>query len=295
MDPTDRQADAIRPFLENGAAAPFDRARVAVLPVACEATVTYGRGASRGPAAILHASTQLELYDEQSGSEPFRCGIWTDASIGGCDESPEQVVRRVARRTGELLDAGKWVVILGGDHSITPGGVEAAARRFDGLRVVQLDAHADLRETYQGSRWSHACATSRCLELAPVLALGVRSYSAEEARRIRRGIDGYRVVHAWEMQGRGWLERVLSDLEDRPVYLTVDLDYFDPSVMPATGTPEPGGGSWWPTLEFLRRLFEVSRVVACDVVELAPVAGLCHADYTAARLVYKLIGFAFRR
>jgi agmatinase len=133
---------------------------------------------------------------------------------------------------------------------------------------------------------------ARCLELAPVHALGVRSYSAAERERIRRGIANYRLCHAWEMQGGDWIEMAIEELGGKPVYLTVDVDYFDPSLIPATGTPEPGGGRWWPTLRFLEALFRACRVVACDVVELAPIPGLHHADFTVARLVHKLIGFA---
>jgi agmatinase len=191
------------------------------------------------------------------------------------------------------MDAGKWVVMLGGEHSITPGGVRAAAARHPGLHVVQLDAHADLRESYQGQRFSHACAMARCLEHAPVRAIGIRSYSPEEARRMP-DIAGYRLLPGRDLGRPGWIDRALEDLEGRPVYLTVDVDYFDPAIMPATGTPEPGGGAWWPTLDLIEELFRRTRVVAADVVELAPVPGLHHADFTAASLVFWLIGLAVR-
>jgi agmatinase len=288
----ERRRPAVR-FLEGELEQPtFEAARVAILPVPFEASVTYGRGTAQGPEAILRASPQLELYDEQTGSEPHRCGIFTDHLLECPGLPPEQAVRCVARRFGELLDAGKWVVMLGGEHSITPGGVRAAACRYEDLHVVQLDAHADLRDSYRGDRWSHACAMARCVERVRVHAIGVRSYSEEEARRIKHGIRGYRLTHGWELERDGWIELALDGLEGKPVYLTIDVDYFDPAVIPATGTPEPGGGRWWPTMRFLEKLFQVAAVVACDVVELAPLPGLHHADFTAARLVYKLIGFA---
>jgi N1-aminopropylagmatine ureohydrolase len=284
-------AGDLPPFGGDEAAAPFASARVAVLPVPYEATVSYGGGTSRGPEAILRASTQVELYDEQTRSEPFRAGVWTDAMLDVGGGSTEAVVRRIERRFGELMDAGKWVVMLGGEHSITPGGVAAAANRRDGLHVVQLDAHADLRQEYEGDRWSHACAMARCVDLGvPLTAVGIRNYCADEAAWIERGIPGYRIVHAWEMETEAWIERALSGLDGKPVYLTIDLDYFDPAIIPATGTPEPGGGTWWPTLRFLGALFARADVVGCDLVELAPVAGLHHADFTAARLAYKLVG-----
>jgi agmatinase len=281
------------PFGGDEAACALDDARVAVLPVPYEATVSYGGGTGRGPEAILRASTQVELYDEQLASEPFRAGLATDAMLD-VSGTTEEVVRRIETRFGELMDAGKWVVMLGGEHAITPGGVAAAARRHPGLAVVQLDAHADLRQEYGGDRWSHACAMARCVDLGvPLTALGIRNYSVDEARWIQKGIPGYRIVHAWEMEHESWIARALLGLDGKPVYLTIDLDYFDPAVIPATGTPEPGGGAWWPTLRFLGRLLKRANVVACDLVELAPSPGLHHADFTAARLVYKLIGMRF--
>jgi len=257
--------------------------------------VSYGFGAGRGPQAILDASEQLELYDDELACEPFRCGIWTAPPLALDARGAEAAAAAVAARVGEILDDGKWVVTLGGEHSITAGAVRAAAIRNPGIRVVQLDAHADLRETYQGQRFSHACAMARCLEHAPVHAIGIRSYSCEEAERIRAGADPYRVLHAWEMESGDWTERALEGLHGRPVYLTIDVDAFDPSIVPATGTPEPGGLAWRPTLCFLAALFGASRVVAADVVELAPIPGLSHPDFTVARLVHKLIGWAAGR
>lgn len=287
-------APAPTPFGGDEALTPYASARAVVLPVPYESTVSYGGGTAHGPEAILRASTQVELYDEQLGWEPYRARIWTDAMLLVEGLPPLGVVEAVRRRIGALLDAAKWVVMLGGEHSITPGGVAAAAERHPGLQVVQLDAHADLRSQYQGDPHSHACAMARCLEHAPVRAIGIRNYSTEEADRIRRGIAGYGLIHAWEMQDESWIERSLEGLAGRRVYLTVDVDYFDPSIVPATGTPEPGGGAWWPTLRFLSLLFERADVVACDVVELAPIPGLHHADFTVARLVHRLIGLKFR-
>ncbi len=266
-------------------------ARVCVFPVPFEATVSYGGGTANGPAAILRASTQVELYDEQLRSEPFRAGIRTEPPFHPGLGTTESAVRSVEARFGNLMDEGLFVVMLGGEHSITSGGVAAAAARHPGLVVVQIDAHADLREAYEGDRFSHASAMARCLDVAEVHAYGIRNYSAEEAERIRRGIPGYRIVHAWEMAGDEWMSPAVEAVRDRPVYLTVDVDGFDPSVVPATGTPEPGGMLWWPTMRFLGRLFGAARVVAADVVELAPIEGLHHADFAAARLVYKIAGF----
>ena len=288
-----RDVSEIPPFGGDEAASTFDEAGVVVLPVPYEATVSYGGGTANGPEAILRASAQVELYDEQLTSEPFHAGLFTDSMLDVVGTT-DQVVRRIESRVGALMDAGKWVVMLGGEHAITPGGVGAAASRHPELTIVQLDAHADLRQEYTGDRWSHACAMARCLDLGvPLTAVGIRNYSVDEARWIREGIPGYRIVHAWEMDHETWIERVLDGLDEKPVYLTIDLDYFDPAVIPATGTPEPGGGAWWPTLRFLERLITRANVVACDLVEFAPAPGLHHADFTAARLAYKLIGMRF--
>lgn len=288
-------AGAIPPFGGDEAAVPFDEARVAILPVPYEATVSYGGGTSQGPEAILRASAQVELYDEQTASEPFKAGLYTDPMLDLSGTS-EEVVDRIERRFGELMDARKWVVMLGGEHAITPGGVAAAFQRHRGLHIVQLDAHADLRQEYLGDRWSHACAMARCLDYRlPLTAIGIRNYSVDEARWMRSGIPGYRILHAWEMEDERWIDAAIDGLDGMPVYLTIDLDYFDPSVIPATGTPEPGGGAWWPTLRFLAELTHRANVVAADVVELAPSPGLHHSEFTAARLIYKLIGMHFAR
>jgi len=281
------------PFGGAEAASSFDTARAAVLPVPYEASVSYGGGTAKGPEAILRASTQVELWDDLLGFEPYRAGIWTDAMLPVEGLAGEDAVPVVAARFGRLLDAGKFVVMLGGEHAITPGGVAAAAARHPGLTVIQLDAHADLRQQYQGDRHSHACAMARALEHAPVRALGIRNYSVEEAAWMRQGIPGYRIVHGWEMDEARSLS-LLDGLDGTPVYLTVDVDYFDPSVVPATGTPEPGGGAWWPTLRFLDALFRRAQVVAADVVELAPIPALHAADFTVARLVHHLLGLKLR-
>jgi agmatinase len=282
-------------FLEETEHVAREAARVAVLPVPYEATVSWMGGTARGPEAILRASKELETWNPRIERVPWPGAIWTDDPLPIPAGGPAAVVDAVAGRFGELLDQGKWVLMLGGEHSITPGGVRAVSAHHDDLHLVQLDAHADLRESYRGEPWSHASAMARCLELArTVTAVGIRSFSPEEAERLRRGIPGYRQLPAWELDRPGWIERVLDGLDGRRVYLTVDVDYFDPAVVPATGTPEPGGGAWWPTLELLDQLFRRAEVVAADVVELAPREGLHHADFTVARLVYELIGLASR-
>ncbi len=280
-------------FLENGHLADPQTARVVVLPVPYEGTVSYGSGTARGPSAILEASSQLELYDERLRCEPGACGVWTAPPLELPSSPPSAATAAIERRVGELMDDGRWVLMLGGEHSITPGAVAAAAARHEGLRVVQLDAHADLREQYEGRADSHACAMARCLEFAPVHAIGIRSYSRAEAERIAGGGDPHRIVHGWEMNDPAKLAAALDGIDGAPLWLTIDLDALDPSIMPSTGTPEPGGLDWETTLRVLRVVFDRARVVGADLVELAPVEGVHHPDFTAARLAHSVIGFAF--
>mgnify|MGYP001812048022 CR=1 FL=1 len=271
-----------------------DRARVAVLPVPYEETVCWAGGTAGGPEGILRASPHLEFYDEQLDAEPYKLGVWTDRPLP-VDGGTAALLDRIESRVGEHMDAGKWVLMLGGEHSITPGAVRAVAARHPDLVLVQFDAHADLREDFEGNPLSHACAMARCLDhVSELRAVGIRSYTREEADRIHRGIEGYRLVHAWEMATEK-ITRLIDGIDGKPVYITFDVDYFDPSFMPATGTPEPGGGEWYSTLALLEALFSRANVVAADIVELAPSAGLHHCDFSAARLAYKMIGMLQRK
>ncbi|MDH3784250.1 MAG: agmatinase, partial [Acidobacteriota bacterium] len=276
------------PFLEDEARGPYESSRVVVLPIPHEATVSWESGTAQGPNAILEASEHLELYDERFDREPWRAGVWTAEPL----QSPDR--GSVVRAATNYLDDDKWLLSLGGEHSITPWLVEACAKRHPSLTVVQLDAHADLRETFHGRADNHACAMARSLEHASaVRAFGIRAYSVEERDRMARDPDSL-WIHAWEMEGDGWMERLLEGLDGCPVYLTLDLDGFDPAILPATGTPEPGGVGWDPVVRFLDRLCQQCNVVAADIVELAPRPQLHHADFLAARLAYTLIGCRFR-
>lgn len=278
-----------RPFLEEAAQTSYERARVVVLPLPHEETVSWKQGTAEGPAAILEASEHLELYDERFDLEPWRAGVWTAAAVDPLGR--QEVVDAVAG----LLQDGKWVLSLGGEHSLTPWAVEACVQQHPELTVVQLDAHADLRDSFHGRKDNHACAMARSLEHAKaVRGFGIRAYSIEERQRMQREPRS-RWIHAWEMGNNdNWIDRLLEELDDRPVYLTLDLDGFDPAIIPATGTPEPGGIGWEPVMELIDQLCRRCRVVAADIVELAPRPELHHADFTAARLAYTLIGCRFR-
>jgi agmatinase len=272
----------------------YEACRGVVVPVPYEATVSYGGGTARGPAAILEASGYVELYDEILREEPYRKGgIHTHAAVeAGPDEGAESFIDRLAEVASRLYADDKFPIFLGGEHTITTGPVRAARVAYEDLSVLQLDAHADLRDRYQETPWSHACVMRRVFELGVwIVPIGIRAVSVEEAEFIRDEdlpvFWSHRIAH-----GGGWMETALAALTDN-VYVTFDVDFFDPAVMPATGTPEPGGGSWHETLHFLGKVFQQKRVVGMDVVELAPITGLHAPDFVAARLVHRAFGYRF--
>jgi agmatinase len=272
------------------------RAAVLVLPVPYEATVSYGGGTRRGPQAIIDASATVELYDHEAGDEPYRIGVATAEPVPLTVAGPEAALRELRRAYAAALRPGRFVVMLGGEHSVSSTPIlEHAARlgkRGRRLSVLQLDAHGDLRASWEGSPWSHACAMRRVVDRVDLVQVGVRAIAAEERAVMRR--HGVTTIFAEELErDEAWIDRAIGAL-GRDVYLTIDIDYFDPSLVPSTGTPEPGGGTWYPTLRLLERLFRTRRVVAADVVELAPIPGLPAPDFLAAKLVYKLIGYHAR-
>ena len=277
------------------AQADFDSARAVVLPVPYESTTSYGGGTREGPRAILEASRFVELYDEELASEPARIGIHTLPALELSREGSTAAMAQLEEAYGELLGriGDRFPVMLGGEHSLSAPAIRAvAARRAGRLSVLQLDAHADLRDGYEGAPWSHASFAFRCLDVADFVQVGIRAMSSEEAV-LARDDDRITSIPAREMvDDDTWMERALGALGS-DVYLTFDVDYFDPAIMPATGTPEPGGGEWYRTLRFLRRVFSERNVVAMDVVELAPLPGVRAPDFLTARLVYKLMGYRF--
>ena len=269
----------------------FEHARVVILPVPLDRTTSYVAGTRNGPHEILVASSHLELWDEETGTDVHGIGIFTlpemDLPFGTIDE----VVGEIRRVASEIVGRGKFPVVLGGEHSITPAVVAAIAERHPGLSVLQIDAHADLRDTYMGTPHSHACAMRRVLEYAPTTQVGIRSLSPEEAA----AIPSLRTHVFYDFNMRAdpnWMDRVVATLSDT-VYVTIDVDGFDPAIMPATGTPEPGGLSWYEALALLRSTIERRRVVACDVVELSPLPGVMAPNFLCAKLVYKILTYRF--
>ena len=278
------------------AASGFAPARAVLLPVPYEATTSYGGGTRLGPRAILEASRYIELYDQEMDGEPGPAiGIHTLPALELTRAGPEAAMEELREAYARIADAcgDRFLLMLGGEHSISAPAVLAQADRVEGrLTVLQMDAHADLRPEYEGTPASHASAMARVLHRADVVAVGIRAVCAEEME-VHRRTPGSTIVWADDMGADDrWMDRALEALGPR-VYLTFDVDYFDPSLVPSTGTPEPGGGDWYRTLRFLRRVFREREVVAADVVELAPTPGLHAPDFLVAKLVYKLLAYRF--
>lgn len=269
----------------------FKDAGIIILPVPYEGTVTYGAGTRNGPSAIIAASEHVELYDDELDCEPYLWGIHTLPQMEIENSAPLEMFQSIQEMGSHLAASGKLIVMLGGEHSITSGMVAAFAQVYDSISVLQLDAHADLRNKYNGDQYSHACAMRRVLEYCPAFQIGVRSLSRPERRFIDR--EELPVFFMRDIRSRkDWMRRAIEQLAEN-VYLTIDLDVFDPSIMPSTGTPEPGGMLWDEVLAFLRKVSEERRIIAFDVVELSPQPGNSAPDFLAAKLIYKLIGYIF--
>ena len=264
-----------------------------ILPVPYEATASWGTRTRRGPQAIIDASRYVELYDHELDLDPSREGVYTFPALELARGDAARAMAELEDACTRVLDAaaGRRVIMLGGEHSISAPAILARARRSrERLTVLQLDAHLDLRDTFDGNPFSHACAMARVIDTVDLVTVGARGISAEEWR-VARDRDNVLVVTDDELaRDDRWMDRAVAALGDE-VYITFDVDYFDPSLVPSTGTPEPGGGSWHPTLVFLRRVFAERRVVGADVVEHAPIPGLAAPDFLVAKLIYKMIGY----
>jgi agmatinase len=269
----------------------FDDSRVVILPVPVDRTTSYVSGTRNGPREILEASSHMELWDEEVGADVHGVGIFTLPAMELPFGEMAPLVEEIQRVAGEILTRDKFLVTLGGEHSITPPLVAAAAARFAGLSVLQIDAHADLRDCYMGTPHNHACAMRRSLEHAPLTQVGIRSMSTEEADAVA-GLNTTIFYDATMRRDPSWIDRVVETLSDS-VYLTIDVDGLDPAIMPATGTPEPGGLSWYEILALLRATIARKNVVACDVVELSPLPGLMAPNFLCAKLVYKILSYRF--
>jgi len=269
----------------------FETAQIVILPVSYDQTSTWVKGADQGPPAILKASRNLEFYDIFTNSEVFRKGIFTDVPAEGFS-TPEAMVEHVRRRMLGYFQKNKFPVVLGGEHSVSIGAIQAAAMAFPNLTILQLDAHADLRAEYEGSAFNHACVMARAKECGPIVQAGIRSMDTCE----QSALDRSRVFFAHEIAAdtqQGWIGKLLSLLTEN-VYLTIDLDVFDPSIMPATGTPEPGGLGWYEVISLIEQLCRSRKLIGMDVVELCPREPFWACDFLAAKLIYQTLSFRFQ-
>jgi agmatinase len=270
----------------------FESARILVWPIAYEGTVSYGTGTGRGAEAIINASRNMELYDEETDAEVYKLGIHTLAESASIDP-PAQMMQALYERARELVASGKFVTMIGGEHSISAPVIRAHAERYENLSVLQIDAHADLRDTYDGTPHSHASIMARVVGdlRLPSVQCGIRSISAEEARSISELPT--RIFWAKDIVGRtDWWDEAVDGLTEN-VYLTIDIDGLDPSLVAQTGTPEPGGLGWYETVGLIRTVARKRRVVGMDLTEYSYVEGFDASAFLCAKLIYKSLAFIF--
>ena len=266
----------------------YDESGIVIVPVPYDETSTWMKGANKGPDAIMEASVNLEFYDIETSSEAHLKGIFTVPPVLQ-KESPEKLTEDMYYRILTLLSENKFPVIVGGNHTVSIGAIKAFAEYFDNLTVLQLDANADLRQVYEGSKLNNACAMARARECAHVVQVGIRSMSSEEVPYVEHD----RIFYSHELFYNKNLYKKAIDKLSENVYITIDLDVFDPSLMPSTGTPEPGGPEYFELLHFLRDVIKNRNVVGFDVVELCPSATNKSPDFIAAKIIYQLLSYKF--
>lgn len=264
-------------------------AHFVVVPVPYDLTSTYQPGSRRGPAAIIEASTNMELYDEELKKETYLTGIHTCLPLHIDARGPKHMIGAVRKKISRFVALNKIPVMLGGEHSITLGAVQAVSEKYPKLTVLQLDAHADLRDSYQGTPYNHACVGRQVADFCGLVQVGIRSMSKEEGDYLPKSrVKSYSADYVQE--NPKWVDVVCKHLRG-DVYVTIDLDVFDPSIMSATGTPEPGGLYWRDVLSLLKKVSAVCTIRGFDVVELAPLPGVVAPDFMAAKLIYRLMGY----
>jgi len=268
---------------------------VVILPVPYDGTVEWQAGTRNGPRAIIDASPNLELYDCELEKDVFKVGIATLPELKPDTSGPEAMTERVCQVVKGLAAAGKFVITLGGEHSVTLGVVRVLAEKHASFSVLQLDAHGDLRDAYLGTRYSYATVMRRVLELRPVVQVGTRSLSREEHEFLKTRPAGVRTFYAAGFKYDDTFRRELLGALGENVYITIDLDVFDPSVMPAVTSPEPGGLDWPQVTGILEAVCREKKIIGCDMVEFRPSGDTGACAFTAAKLLYRLIGYIFCR
>jgi agmatinase len=266
----------------------LENSKIVILPVPYDGTSTWIKGADKGPEALLDASYNLEFYDIETDSEVYTKGIYTADAVTE-KRSPELMNKAVEAQCNKFLDKDKFIVLLGGEHSVTYGSVVAHNKKYKNMSVLQLDAHSDLRPEYHGSPFNHACIMARVQELCPITQVGIRSMDSIE----KPNVNPSTIFYAENIyNNKSWMDKVFDTLTEN-VYITIDLDVFDPSIMPSTGTPEPGGLLWYDVIELMQKVFKNKNVVGFDIVELCPNENEKSSDFLAAKLVYKMLSYKF--
>ena len=268
----------------------FKDAKVVIVPVPYGETVSYKKGTENGPSAILNASDNMELFDEESKKETYAIGINTMPSLEVKGLRPEEMVGVVEAKISDVFKHNKMPVILGGEHTLTIGAILAAKKEYKDLSILYFDAHYDLKDSYEGTKYSHACVARRLLESAPIVEAGVRSLSKKE-HDFLKGKDNIKIINMFDIMKIPDWAGVVKEHLSKNVYITIDLDVFDPSIMPSVGTPEPGGMGWYEFLEAIKHIIGGKKVVGFDVVELCPAKDMITADFMAAKLIYKILGY----
>lgn len=266
----------------------LEKSKIVLIPVPYDGTSTWQKGADKGPEAFLDASANMELYDIETATEVYQQGVYLADAVTE-NESPKKMVEAVHQETKKYIKKNKFVTIFGGEHSISIGTIRAFNEMFPNLTVLHIDAHADLRESYEGTKYNHACAVYEASQTTNLIQVGIRSMDIIE----KTVMDEEKTYFAHEMAiDDAWMDSAIDQMTDN-VFITFDLDALDPSIMPSTGTPEPGGLLWYETLEFLKQVFSEKNVVGFDIVELCPNSKEKSSDFLAAKLYYKMLSYKF--
>jgi agmatinase len=265
----------------------YENSKIAVLPVPFDKTSSWLTGSDRGPKAIIEASMNMELYDLETGSEVYKNGVFTSEEI--LSNSPEEMIERVYTKVTELIKDAKFVVTLGGEHTVSLPAIKAHYENYDDISIFQLDAHSDMRDSYLGNKYSHACVMARVKEITKnIVSVGIRSLDSSELDNIDKECTFFaKDIH----NNEDWMREATNKLKEN-VYITIDLDVFDPSIMPSTGTPEPGGLDWYTVLKLLKVVCKNRNLIGFDVMELCPTENKA-PDFLAAKLIYKLLSYKF--
>ena len=266
----------------------YQKSRIVILPVPFDTSSTWIKGADKGPDALFEASAHMELYDIETNSKVYELGIFTGKEINALD-SINSMIKDVETRINKYLDDDKFVVTIGGNHSVSIGAFRAFFKKYNDLTILQLDAHADMRSSYRGSKFNHACVMTRAKELCPIVQVGIRSMSEKETNSFEKNniFFAHNII-----KKNDWFQKAHEQLKEK-VYITIDLDVFDPSIMPSTGTPEPGGLLYNEVLNFIKFVVEHHQVVGFDIVELCPNQNNKSPDFMAAKLIYQILSYRF--